>query len=114
MCRLGNKVSLRLSWILYLRLPGAYIVIHSDVSESPTMTAIAPLSCMYLTFDMNEQPPLFTRAIQSLQGNWTTLHPCGSSAGSMMYPILPFCDILGPNAALLSSKVSFEIYILNT
>lgn len=65
-------------------LPDAYMVIQPDWwSGSPTATAIAPESCIFLTFVINEQPPLLTRAIQSEQGGSTILHPVGSAKGSI-------------------------------
>lgn len=71
---------------------------------------MAPLFCMYLTLVMNEHPPRFTNAIQSEHGGSAKLQPVGSAAGSTRKPSLPFADTLGPNAALLSSKVSLDIY----
>jgi hypothetical protein len=85
------------------------MVIQPGLSESPTITAMAPLFCIYLTFVMNEHPPRFKSAIQSEQGGSTRLQPVGSTAGSTIKPILPFADTLGPNAALLSSNVSLDI-----
>jgi hypothetical protein len=83
-------------------LPGAYMVIQPVFFESPTTTAIAPLFCIYLTLVINEHPPLSTNAIQSVQGGETILQPVGSCTGSIINPILPFGDILGPKDAILS------------
>lgn len=76
-------------------------------------TAIAPLFCIYLTLVIKEQPPLDKRAIQSVLGGLTKLHPVGSCDGSIKNPIFPLLDNLGPNEAARSWKVSLDICISN-
>lgn len=87
---------------IYINLPGEYIVIQPGLFGSPMTTAIAPLFCIYLTFVINEQPPLDKRAIQSVMGGSTKLQPVGSCDGSIKNPIFPLGDNLGPNEAIRS------------
>jgi hypothetical protein len=78
------------------------------------MTAIAPLSCMDFTFCIKEHCPLSTKAIQSFtcDGVFTLLQPNISSSAPNRLPFNPISPaILGPNAAIRSTSVSFVSFL---
>lgn len=74
---LNNKLYVADKKVFYFTLPGAYIVTQPFKCLSPTMTAMAPLSCMAVTFCKNEHWPLSISAIQfsTLFGGWIILQP---------------------------------------